>query len=113
MSVRPGLIAASRVGVPSTALRAQWIRCASDSAGSSAPKRAAPTVQDADREIKERQRMMRRAPRGFDYVGAYGPIVFGKLEVSRLQLTLQSPSLTRHGSSRTCSSTSRSMCGSG
>lgn len=81
MSVRPGLIAASRVGVPSQALRAQWIRCASDSAKSSAPK-ATPTVQDADREIKERQRMMRRLPPSFDTSEAYAPVVFGKVSKS-------------------------------
>ena len=108
MSVRPGLIAASRVGAPSKALRTQWIRCASDSANSPAPPKRTATVQDADKEIKERQRMMRRLPPGF---GAYAPIVFGKA-ISRPRLTVQSPSLIRHGSSRTSSSTSRSTCGS-
>lgn len=76
MSVRPGLIAASRVGAPSQALRAQWIRCASGSAPAGRT-----TVQDADREIKERQRMMRRLPPGFDSTSAYGPVVFGKVDV--------------------------------
>lgn len=115
MSVRPGLIAATRAGVPSKALRAQWIRCSSnDAASSSAPKRASATatVQDADREIKERQRMLRRLPPGFDTAGAYAPIVFGELPLAAVKLTTQSPLLTRHGSSRTCSSTSRSMFGS-
>lgn len=79
MSVRPGLIAASRVGAPSKALRTQWIRCASDSANSPAPPKRTATVQDADKEIKERQRMMRRLPPSFDTSEAYAPVVFGKV----------------------------------
>lgn len=74
MSVRPGLMAVSRVGVSSSALRAQWVRCASDSSRSKTA-----TVQDTDKQIKDRQRMMRRLPPGFDTSAAYAPVVFGEL----------------------------------
>jgi hypothetical protein len=87
MSLRPGLLGStSRTLVALGALSAQGLHPASAARAFSAsaiaaqtqPKKTEASVQAADQQTKDRERLMRRLPMGIDMSGMYDKIIFGE-----------------------------------